>query len=129
MAGHARIPIVTCIALAAGVACAEVRVHHIFDNNMVLQRDKPVRVWGWADAGEKVRVEFADQSEQVTVGAAGAWEVRLAAMPASARPREMVVKGKLATTVQVPLLGAMVVFSFVSLWLMHLDMNMRGTLM
>jgi len=31
--------------------------------------------------------------------------------------------------VEIPLLIAMILFSFVSLWIMHLDMNMRGTLM
>ena len=37
--------------------------------------------------------------------------------------------GRAATLLQLPLLVAMILFSFVSLWLMHLDMNMRGTLM
>ncbi len=37
--------------------------------------------------------------------------------------------GRTATLVQLPLLASMILFSFVSLWLMHLDMNMRGTLM
>ncbi len=43
--------------------------------------------------------------------------------------RKLYGETRLATTVQVPLLGAMVFFSFVSLWLMHLDMNMRSSLM
>ena len=38
-------------------------------------------------------------------------------------------KGRLATIVLIPLLLAMILFSYVSLWIMHLDMNMRGTLM
>jgi hypothetical protein len=38
-------------------------------------------------------------------------------------------RGRLSTLVLIPLLVAMICFSFVSLWLMHLDMNMRGTLM
>ena len=35
---------------------AQLKVHAIFDNNMVLQRDKPVKVWGWANPGRVVRV-------------------------------------------------------------------------
>ncbi|RMG05111.1 MAG: hypothetical protein D6741_00015, partial [Planctomycetota bacterium] len=31
-------------------------VSNIFQTNMVLQRDKPIRVWGWASPGEKVTV-------------------------------------------------------------------------
>ena len=42
---------------------AQLRVHHIFDNNMVLQRDQPVRVWGWANVGKEVTVEFAGQKK------------------------------------------------------------------
>ena len=38
-------------------------------------------------------------------------------------------KDKVSTWVQLPLLIAMILFSYVSLWIMHLDMNMRGTLM
>ena len=37
--------------------------------------------------------------------------------------------GRAATIVQLPLLAVMIAFSFISLWLMHLDMNMRGTMM
>jgi hypothetical protein len=43
--------------------------------------------------------------------------------------RKLFGTGRLATVVQVPLLTAMIIFSFVSLWIMHLDMNMRGSLM
>ncbi|MCP4376582.1 MAG: hypothetical protein GY794_10475 [bacterium] len=43
--------------------------------------------------------------------------------------RKLFGEGRLATVVQVPLLAAMIIFSFMSLWIMHLDMNMRGTLM
>jgi sialate O-acetylesterase len=79
---------------ACGAASAELRVHHIFDSNMVLQRDKPVRVWGWAEGGETVRVHFGKQSRQVEAGKDGRWEVNLAPMPASAQPRTFAVKGK-----------------------------------
>jgi len=43
--------------------------------------------------------------------------------------RKLFGEGRLATVVQIPLLAAMIIFSFLSLWIMHLDMNMRGTLM
>jgi hypothetical protein len=34
-------------------------VHSLFQNNMLLQRDKPVPVWGWTTPGSEVTVEFA----------------------------------------------------------------------
>jgi sialate O-acetylesterase len=61
---------------------------------MVLQREKPVAVWGWADAGEAVTVAFAGQSKTVTADAEGKWSLRLDALPASAEPRSLVVTGK-----------------------------------
>ena len=34
-------------------------VQNLFQSNMVLQRDRPNKIWGWATADEKVRVTFA----------------------------------------------------------------------
>lgn len=56
---------------------AQVRPHHIFDNNMVLQRDKPVRIWGSASPGEKVEVEFMDQVRSEVADEDGEWKVYL----------------------------------------------------
>jgi len=72
-------------------------VHHIFDSNMVIQRDKPVRVWGWADGGEAVSVEFAGQKKTATADKDGKWAVDLDAMPASSQPRALAAKGKANT--------------------------------
>ena len=49
------------LLLAAGTGMAEVRLASPFTSHMVLQRDLKVPVWGTADAGEKVTVEFAGQ--------------------------------------------------------------------
>ena len=38
-------------------------VNNLFQSNMVIQRDKPVRVWGWASPGEKVTVSFGGQTK------------------------------------------------------------------
>ena len=34
-------------------------LHNLFQSNMVLQRDKPISIWGWANPGEKVTVTFS----------------------------------------------------------------------
>ena len=60
-------------------------VHNLFQTNMVLQRDKPVAIWGWADPGEKVTVSFAGQTQTATAAKDRAWKVTLAAMKAKDR--------------------------------------------
>lgn len=68
-------------------------VHNLFQSNMVLQRDRPVPLWGWAAPGEQVTVTFAGQTVPATAGPDRAWKVRLAAMPASSEPRRLTVRG------------------------------------
>ena len=65
----------------------------LFTDNAVLQRDKPVPVWGKADAGEKISVTFAGQTVSTVADASGRWSVTLAALPASATPAKLVIKG------------------------------------
>ncbi|MDH3584614.1 MAG: sialate O-acetylesterase [Phycisphaerae bacterium] len=87
------------LTASAALACcitavqAEVTVHHIFDSNMVLQRDKPVKIWGWATRDEAVSVEFGGQTGQAKGDANGAWSVQLDPMKASGEGRSLVVKG------------------------------------
>jgi sialate O-acetylesterase len=72
---------------------SEVRVPHIFDDDMVLQRDKPVRVWGWAGKSERVTVEFARQSKSAVTDGTGQWLVDLEPMVANGTAQTLIVKG------------------------------------
>lgn len=49
----------------------------IFQSGMVLQRNKPVPVWGWTGPRQKVIVTFRDQSVTTTADATGRWRVEL----------------------------------------------------
>lgn len=69
-------------------------VHNLFQSNMVIQRDKPIRLWGWAQPGEKVTVTFGGQSQSSAAAADRSWRAELPAMPASSEPRTIVVQGK-----------------------------------
>ena len=71
----------SCAALSC--AFADVRLATPFADGLVLQRGARVAVWGTADAGEKVSVEFAGQKAEATAGADGKWLVRLEPMEAS----------------------------------------------
>ncbi|QJW90948.1 sialate O-acetylesterase [Spirosoma taeanense] len=77
-------------------AFADVRLPQVFGSHMVLQRRKPVPVWGWADAGEKVTVLFNNQTKTAKAGKDGKWKVSLDPMEAGG-PYQMLVKGKANT--------------------------------
>jgi sialate O-acetylesterase len=60
-----------------------------FADNLVLQRDARVPVWGTAKAGERVIVSFAGQRKTTLADASGRWQVVLDPLPASFEPRTL----------------------------------------
>lgn len=73
------------------VDAREARLAHVFQDNMVLQREKAVAVWGWGEPGTPVRVRFADQEKTTGVGNDGRWRLSLAPIDASAEGRPLTV--------------------------------------
>lgn len=69
------------------------RIHSLFQNNMVLQRDKPIAVWGWSTPGDKIIVTFAGKTATTTAGKDRGWKVALPALQASSQPATMTVEG------------------------------------
>ncbi|MEI7898934.1 MAG: sialate O-acetylesterase [bacterium] len=67
------------------------QVSRLFNDHMVLQREKPVKVWGWADAGSAVKVSFGGQTKEAKADKAGRWVASLKAMEACSEGRELVV--------------------------------------
>jgi len=72
-------------------------VSNAFQTNMVLQRDKPVTVWGWAAPGQKVTVSFAAQQASAVAAKDRSWKVALKPLTASGQPQVMTIKGTDAT--------------------------------
>ncbi|RFM26549.1 sialate O-acetylesterase [Deminuibacter soli] len=92
-------------SLLLGVsAFSTVRLPNIFGSGMVLQRGKPITVWGWADKGEQVTVQFNHQSKTVTTGADGKWMVQLRAEQAGG-PYTLQVNGTNSITLSDVLMG------------------------
>jgi sialate O-acetylesterase len=58
-------------------AHAELRLPAVISDHMVLQAGKPVAIWGWADAGAEITVEFDGQKKAAKAGAKGEWRVKL----------------------------------------------------
>lgn len=74
-------------------------LHNLFQSGMVLQRDKPIRIWGWAEPGENVTVSLGEKTQSCTAAADRSWKIELPALPASSEPLRLVVQGK-AMTIQ-----------------------------
>jgi sialate O-acetylesterase len=77
-----RLPAIFLLVACASAASARVSVGKEFSDHMVLQRNLAVPVWGKADPGEQVTVEFREQKKTATAGGDGAWRVKLDPMEA-----------------------------------------------
>ena len=73
------------------ISAGDLKLAAVFSDHMVLQRDKPVPVWGWADQGEKITVEFGGQKQSAVADADGKWQIKLVPMAASAESQTLVV--------------------------------------
>jgi sialate O-acetylesterase len=67
----------------------------LFSDNMILQREKAVPVWGTSDPGAAITVEFAGQTQTTTAAGDGTWRVDLDSMTASADSRTLTVSAEL----------------------------------
>ncbi|MDC0218817.1 sialate O-acetylesterase [Verrucomicrobia bacterium] len=74
-------------------AAADVTMPPVLGSGMVLQRDLPVPVWGWADAGEKISVSFAGQTKTAKAGANGKWMVKLDPLKSNNKAASLTVTG------------------------------------
>ncbi|HEX8833593.1 MAG TPA: sialate O-acetylesterase, partial [Abditibacteriaceae bacterium] len=91
--------ILGCISLYSSASVrADIVPAFVFNDNAVLQRDKPIPVWGTADAGENVSISFSGKTASTTADAAGKWRVDLPALPANLVPADLVIKGKNTVT-------------------------------
>src|SRR5262245_55204252 len=93
------------LLLWAAQASADVKLPSVLSSNMVLQRDKPVPIWGWADPGEEVTVSFAGQEVTTKADAAGKWKLNLSPMKANAKGQKLTVKGANTLTLDDVLVG------------------------
>jgi sialate O-acetylesterase len=77
----------------APAARADVRVPSVIGDNMVLQQGRKVRVWGWAEPGERVTVSFRGEKASADADARGRWEVFTGPHEAGG-PFELTVAGR-----------------------------------
>lgn len=100
-------------------AFADVRLPKIFTDNMMFQRDKPMRVWGWAEAGEEVSVDLAGKNTSTKTDSTGMWKVELPAIKEGTN-LELTVKGKNTLSLKNCIIG--------DIWVCGGQSNMEWTL-
>src|SRR4051812_13156367 len=83
----------------------EITLGPIFKDHAIVQRDKPLPIWGRATPGEKVTVTFRGQSLNATADTNGRWIVYLEPLPATAETADLVVSGGETVVVKDVLVG------------------------
>jgi sialate O-acetylesterase len=75
-------------------ARADVKLPSVLGSHMVLQRDKPLTIWGTAEAGEEVKVAIGKKSVSTKADDKGNWKVSLPAMKADGKAHTVTITGK-----------------------------------
>lgn len=107
------------LALLGATAQAEVRLANVFSEHMVLQRDRPLKLWGSATPGQTLSIELAGRKASAKVGADGNWRVQLPALPAGG-PHRLLVRGDQTVVLNDVLIG--------DVWLLGGQSNMEWVL-
>lgn len=110
--------LILAICMGSITVSGNVTLPKIFADNMVLQRNTLIPVWGMADPNEKVQVRFNNQVKAVKADNNGKWMVRLDAEFAGG-PYELSVKGKNTISIKNVLVG--------EVWLCSGQSNMEWT--
>ena len=107
---------------AAVSAFGAIKMPSIFSDNMMLQRDFSVKIWGDAAPNSVVEVQFCGQKKSAKSDDKGAWSVQLDRMPADKTPHEMTVSenGKIGKRIKNILVG--------EVWILGGQSNMAWTL-
>jgi sialate O-acetylesterase len=73
---------------------ADVRLPDVIGSSMVLQQKQKVPVWGTAEPGEAVTVQFGKQKKTVVADGKGKWRIDLSPLKADFTPQSMTITGK-----------------------------------
>jgi sialate O-acetylesterase len=85
--------LVTALVLAAASPlAAAIKLPSVIGDHMVIQRDKPVAVWGWADPSESVNVRLGSAEVTVKAGPDGLFAATLPTLKAGG-PYELTIRG------------------------------------
>lgn len=92
------------VLLICQTALCNVRLPRLVSDGMVLQRDAAVKIWGWADKGENVTINFNGKTYTAATGTDGKWRVTLSPLKAGG-PYDMEIKAANTITLKNILIG------------------------
>jgi sialate O-acetylesterase len=100
-------PALLLISLAAS---AELRLPKLWSDHAVIQRDRPIHIWGWGDVGERVTATLhggngSDETASATTDSLGHWSLYLPPRPAGGSGYSLTVAGTNTITVSDLLMG------------------------
>ncbi|MSU70492.1 MAG: sialate O-acetylesterase [Opitutaceae bacterium] len=98
-------PAFCLLVLAAAAARADVTLAPPFTDHAVLQRGKPLPIWGRAEAGEKITAVFAGQTASATTASDGRWLAYLPPLAAARAGADLVITGKNTVTLHDVVVG------------------------
>ncbi|MDR0566027.1 MAG: beta galactosidase jelly roll domain-containing protein [Prevotellaceae bacterium] len=88
----------------SAASLAEVRLPQLVSNNLMLQRDAPAVLWGWASPGEAVGLTFRKRAYQTVADSSGSWEIRLPPQK-SGGPHTLTIRASNTITISNVLFG------------------------
>lgn len=92
------------ILMISQIVFCQVRLPRLVSDGMVLQRNTNAKIWGWAEAGEKVTVNFNGKTYKTTTETDGKWSVTLPGLKAGG-PYTMEIKASNTITLKDILVG------------------------
>ena len=71
---------------------AQLKLPAVISDNMVLQREMDVPIWGWSKPKSKVIVKFMGQTKSTVADIKGCWKIKLDHMDATDKPQKMLIE-------------------------------------
>lgn len=108
----------TCLMMHKNLF-AQLKLAQIFSDNAILQRQKPIKIWGWASPNEKILVTLAGQQREMLADTEGGWQVIFDPLESGETHTLFVTNAKQSIIIKNILIG--------ELWLCSGQSNMEWT--
>ena len=99
-----KVSILVLALIISQMSFADVKLPALVSNGMILQRNKVINIWGWADADEHININFKGKNYFTVTPESKKWTLQFPAMEAGG-PYEMVITGKNTITIKDILIG------------------------